>query len=80
MWEVSIRRIYEQDALFPKDEGGGQRVWELDFLVIDDAHIVFAMAIFGLEMSVCLTGPSLAPYRTWQRATGSASLLHPGTA
>lgn len=80
MWEVSVRRIYEPDALFPEDECGGQRVWELDFLVIDDAHIVFAMSIFGLEMSVCLTGPSLAPYRNWQRATGSASLLYPGTA
>lgn len=80
MWEVSVRRIYEPDAVFAEDEGGGQRVWELDFLVIDDAHIVFAMSFFGFEMSVCLTSPSLAPYRDWQRATGSASLLYPGTA
>ncbi|GGL39237.1 hypothetical protein H9L10_13160 [Phycicoccus endophyticus] len=76
-WEVSVRRIYEADTQFADDEPGDQRVSELDFLVLGDQHIIFAMSIFGLEMYVCLTGPSLAPYRHWLKATGSETLLYP---
>lgn len=78
-WDVSIGRLYEPDTQFEIDEPGDQRVWELDFLVVEHRHVVFAMSLFGLEMSVCLTDPSLEPYRLWRRATGFASLLHPAT-
>jgi hypothetical protein len=77
VWELRVGPLYEPDHMFIDTLPDGQRVWEMDLLIIDEEFMIFAMSIFGLEFVINLTGPTLAPYDRWRLHRGAPSLLYP---
>jgi hypothetical protein len=77
VWEVRVERLHEPDHMFIDTLPDGQRVWEMDLLIIDEQFTIFAMSIFGLEFVINLTDPTLEPYNRWLLQRRAPSLLYP---
>lgn len=77
-WPVRINRIHDPERIW--DDGGGrrvQRVWEHDFLVTPKGQLLFAVAIFGLELAINVLERDLDAYDEWLSSSGAPSLLYP---
>lgn len=76
-WPVRVHRIHPPERMWPEGDGLVQRVWEHDLLVTPGGQLVFAMAIFGLELAINVLEPESTAYEDWLTHSRSPSLLYP---
>lgn len=77
-WPVRVNRIHAADRAWVDEQGGSvQRVWEHELLITPGGQVLFAVAIFGLELAINVLEPELTAYEEWLARSRSASLLYP---
>lgn len=78
-WPVNVRRIYDARTKWLDDAGNHvQLVHESDILHTDKNEFYFMLALFGLELTVNIGGPTLQGYTTWLAEHDDASPLYSG--
>lgn len=78
-WPFLTRRIYPAKRRWQNQNGESvQLVHETDFLVTPKEEMYFVMALFGLEMSINIAGPSVEGLQEWLDSHGGISPLYYG--
>ena len=76
-WSVYIRRIYGPKARTIGPDGESCQVMhESDFLMTPVGEFYFVQAIFGIEFTINVGGPSVDGYEDWLQANNGASPLY----
>lgn len=76
-WPVRVNRIHTPERAWFVDGQAVQRAWEHDFLVTSGGQVVFAVAIFGLELAINVLERDTTAYEEWLARSRSSSLLYP---
>lgn len=77
LWPVRINRIYGPRRAWDDNGCRLQRVWEHDFLVTPQGQVIFAIAIFGLELAINVLERDTDAYNNWLSTSRAPSLLYP---
>lgn len=76
-WSVHMRRIYGSKARAIGPDGESFQVMhESDFLMTPLGEFYFVQAIFGIEFTINVAGPSVDGYEVWLAANNHASPLY----
>lgn len=76
-WPVRINRIHDPQRTWDDDGASVQRVWEHDFLLTPRGQLIFAVAIFGLELAINVLERDTDAYDDWLSTLQGPSLLYP---
>jgi hypothetical protein len=76
-WPVRINRIHDPERSWDDDGVCVQRVWEHDFLITPRGQLIFAVAIFGLELAINVLERDTDAYDGWLSTSAGPSLLYP---
>lgn len=79
-WPCNVRRIYDaQKRWFDIITGESYQVMnEFDFLITDESECYFVMALFGMEYTINIGGPSIEGYLNWLKGHKGESPLYWG--
>lgn len=78
-WPHHARRIYEPHRAVTDTKGNAvQTVHEFDFLVTPANEWYFVFALFGLELTINIGGPTVEGYASWLQAHEGISPLYHG--
>lgn len=78
-WPIHVRRIYDADRCVTDGVLPAlQTVHESDFLMTEKKEMFFMTAIFGVEMTINVAGPSIDGYLEWLDQNHGASPLYHG--
>ncbi|HEX6339928.1 hypothetical protein [Umezawaea sp.] len=76
-WPYYSRRIYDSNKSWTLADGSTvQRVWEFEVLHTERGEYYFALALFGLELTINYGTPSIVGYLEWLGKHADASPLY----
>lgn len=76
-WLYHQRVIYSRDHLHLRlDAQPSQVLHEFDFLFTDEGEVYFILAIFGVEYTINMAGPSIEGYSLWLSNNDEKSPLY----
>ncbi len=80
IWPCSVRRIYDAKKRWADTITGEsyQVMNEFDFLLTDELECYFILALFGMEYTINVVGPSIEGYEKWLKDHNYESPLYYG--
>jgi len=77
-WPYNVRRIYDTHEKWSHLDEDQQMMWESDLFFTGTGELYFVIAIFGIEFSINVAGPSIEGYEKWLDENNNESPLYCG--